>query len=260
MTNARRYLFLSVLLCLGTAAAWASSVVVNTSLSTSVTISSTGTVAISLPTAGVSTFAEGLDTSGGSDASDSNPANAADSTLATGSASGSATATTLTGSTTANVNLPDNFNGEAYSVGDTDLSGTFEISGIAGSVNVTFSASPSVNQSLDTTGPGGQSAYSNAIFSFSVQGVSPDPILYYLNEPSIGPAVFQSYGSPSALTDTLSLSTNTPYYFDFYLDAESDGVSMVPEPSSLSLVLTTVGLLAVLGRRLTRKPNPDGRG
>jgi|HubBroStandDraft_6_1064221.scaffolds.fasta_scaffold337027_2 hypothetical protein len=260
MTNARRYLFLSVLLCLGTTAAWASSVVVNTSLSTSVTISSSGTVVISLPV-GVSTFAEALDTSGGFDASASNPANAADSTLADASGAGSATGTTLTGSVTANVNLPDNFNGEAYSEGDSDLSGTFEITGAPGSVNVTFSASPSVSQSLDTTGPGGQSAYSYAIFTFTVEGVnSSNPILAYVNEPSIGPGVSQIYGSPSPLTDTESLSANTVYYFDASLDAESDGVSIVPEPSSLSLVLTAFGLLAVLGRRLTRKLRPDGRG
>ncbi len=259
MTNACRYLVLSALSCLVTTAAWASSVAVSTSLSTSLTISSTGTVGISLPV-DMSTFAEALDTSGGFDASASNPANAADSTLANASAAGSASASTLTGSVTANVNLPDDFIGEAYSVGDSDLSGTFEITGTTGSVNVTFSASPSVTQSLDTTGPAGQSAYSNAIFTFVVYGVnSSNPILAYVNEPSIGPGVFQSYGSPSPLTDTLSLSANTIYSFDASLDAESDGVS-TPEPSSVSLVLAAVGLLAVLGRRLTIKLRPDGRG
>jgi hypothetical protein len=152
MTSARRYLFLSVLLCLGTTAAWASSVVVNTSLSlTNLQISpTTGTLEILSPVT-VSVFAQAPSSSGTYDQESDIVNDAAASVNASAdlaNASGAGSASALTGSVTANVNLPDNFNGIAFdSEGDSVLSGTFEINGTSGSVNVTFGASLTVNRS-----------------------------------------------------------------------------------------------------------------
>jgi len=44
------------------------------------------------------------------------------------------------------------------------------------------------------------------------------------------------------------LEPDTPYSFVASLDAEADGVNITPEPSSLGMALTLVGLLTVLSR------------
>ena len=260
MTNVCRNLFLlSVVLCLGPTAAWASSVIVNTGLSlTELQISpATGTLDVLSPVT-VSTYAEALDSSGGFDDSASNPANAADSTLATASGAGSGSA--LTGSVTANINLPDSFNGFGSSTGQSSLSGSFQIISTSSSpIDVTLSAALSGSQFLQTTG-NGVLATSEIIFTLLLPDLSASPILALDNPLSIGPGSETNAPYSSTLTTSVSLSPNTDYSFVVSLDAESEGVSITPEPSSLSLVLTSVGLLAVLGRRLTSKRNPDRRG
>jgi hypothetical protein len=255
MTNAYRYLFLTVTVCLGPTAAWADAVVsTSLSLTNLQIIPNSGTLILS--PVSVSAFAQALDSLGGFSQSDDNPANAA-TTVA--SASGEASAAALTGSVTANVNLPGNFDGFANSEGQALLSGTFEITGTTSPVNVTFNALLSINQFLQTTG-GGQSASSETIFTLLLPDLSPDPILFFDNPLAIGPDQALSYGDSPTLTTSMTLDPNTPYSFVASLDGEvPNAVNITPEPSSLGLALTLVGLLAVFGR-LTRKPRPDGRG
>jgi hypothetical protein len=216
---------------------------------------STGTPDVFSVTA--TTFAQALDSSGGFSQSDDNPASAA-TTLA--NASGAASTSALTGSVTANIDLPDNFNGFASSEGDSVLSGMFDITGAATNpVNVTFNAFLTGSQLLETTGAG-QYATSEIIFTLLLTGPSTsNTILAYDNLLPIGPgsSLIVPYGS--TLSASMSLNPNTDYSFVASLDAESYGVSVIPEPSPVGLALTLVGLLAVLGR-LTKKPRLDGRG
>jgi hypothetical protein len=261
MTNAYRHFFLCVTVCLVPTVAWAD-VIVNTSLGlTELQIApSTGTLDILSPVTAL-TFAQALDSLGGSDAQTNSVDNAATSANAATSlanASGAASAPALTGSVAANVNLPGNFDGFANSTGQSSLSGKFEITGTNNPVDVTFNAFLSVNQFLQTTGAG-QSASSEIIFTLLLPDLGPNPVLALDNPLAIGPDQVLSYGASPTLTTSMSLQPNTPYSFVASLDAESNGVSVTPEPSSLALAFTLVGILAVLGR-LTTKPRPDGRG
>ena len=140
------------------------------------------------------------------------------------------------------------------------LSGMFEITGGTNPVDVTFNALLFVNQFLQTSG-GGQAASSETIFTLSLIGLSPDPLLFFDNPLAIGPNDTLSYSANPTLTASLSLLPDTPYSFIASLDAEANGVNVnvVPEPSSLGLTSAFVALLAVLGR-LTTKPRADGRG
>jgi hypothetical protein len=260
MTNAYRYLFLSVAVFLGPTAARAD-VIVNTQLDlTALQIApTTGTLDILSPLTAL-TFAQALDSLGGSDAqsnSVNDSATSANAATTLANAKGTASAPDLKGSVAANVNLPANFDGFANSTGQSSLSGTFEITGATGPVNVTFNAFLSINQFLETTGAG-QSATSETIFTLLLPDLSQNPILAFDNPLAIGPGQVLSYSNSPTLTTSMSLQPNTRYSFVASLDAESNGVSITPEPSSLGLALTLAGLLAVLGR-LT-KPRFDGRG
>jgi hypothetical protein len=268
----RILLILSVAMCVGSSAAWADSVTVNTSISLTglgLQISpDSGTLVFLSSPVPTTTFAQALDSTGGS-ASQSDPTSSS-ATTGLADASGTASATALTGTATANINLPDFFIGQASSTGQANLGqdptftmfGVFQINSAGGtpsSVNVTFSAPLAIDQFLQTSGFG-QFASSEAIFTLMSPDInSGSPILAYDNLLTIGPGQTLSNVTSPTLTTTQSLLSDTPYNFTASLDAESSGVSDVPEPSSLPLVLIAVGFSAVLGRRLTRKPRPDGR-
>jgi hypothetical protein len=251
MTNVYRFLFV---VCLGTTVAWAD-VIVNTKLGLTELqiVPTTGTLEILSPVTAF-TFAQALDSLGGSDAQsnsvqDSGTSANAATTLA--SASGAASATALTGNVTANVNLPDNFDGFANSAGQSSLSGMFEInSTTTNPVSVTFNAFLSVSQFMQTTGAG-QSATSETIFTLLLPDLSPNPALGFDNPLAIGPDDVLSYDASPTLTTSMSLQPNTPYSFYAELDAESNGVSGVPEPSSVWLLFTAFGLAVVLGHKKT---------
>src|ERR1700693_2116243 len=164
MTNVYRFLFV---VCLGTTVAWAD-VIVNTKLGLTELqiVPTTGTLEILSPVTAF-TFAQALDSLGGSDAQSNSvqdSATSANAATTLASASGAASATALTGnvtanvnlpanSVTANVNLPANFDGFANSAGQSSLSGMFEInSATTNPINVTFNAFLSVSQFMQTTG------------------------------------------------------------------------------------------------------------
>jgi hypothetical protein len=260
MTNAYRFLFVAV--CLGTTAAWAD-VIVNTQLGlTELQIApSTGTLEILSPVTAF-TFAQALDSLGGSDAQSNSvqdSATSANAATTLASASGAASATALTGNVTANVNLPANFDGFANSAGQSSLSGMFEInSATTNPINVTFNAFLSVSQFLQTTGAG-ESATSETIFTLLLPDFGQNPVLGFDNPLAIGPDDVMSYDTSPTLTTSMSLKPNTSYSFHAELDAESNGVSVVPEPSPVWLLFTAFGLATALGQ-LTRTPRPDRRG
>jgi hypothetical protein len=257
MTNVYRFLFLCVTLGLGPTAVRADSVIVNTSLGLTELQILPGTGTLNVFSVTASTFAQALDSLGGFSQSSANPASAA-TTLA--NASGAASTSALTGSVTANIDLPDNFNGFASSEGDSVLSGMLEITSTTTSpINVAFNAFLTGNQLLETTGAG-QFATSENTFTLSLTGpTSSNTILSYDNLLPIGPGSSLIAPYSSTLSTSLSLNPNTDYSFVASLDAESYGVSVTPEPSSLGLALALAGFLAVLGR-LTKKPRLDGRG
>jgi len=257
MPKVYRFFLLIVAVCLGPTAVWAD-VVVTTQLGLAqLQINpNTGTLMI-LPPVTASTFAQALDSNGDFSQSDDNPANAA---TAFANGSGAASVSDLTGSVSANINLPDGFDGFASSAGDAVLFGVFEISGTGSTdpVNVTFNASLSINQFLQTI-DFGQFASSETIFTLLLPDLSPDPVLFFDNPLTIGANDLLSYSDSPTLTTSMFLQPDTPYTFVASLDAESSGVNVTPEPSSLGLALTLLGLMAVLGR-LTKKSCPDKRG
>jgi hypothetical protein len=212
-------------------------------------IPDSGTLNILSPTTAF-VFGQALDSSGGFDQETNSVNDSATSTNASttvASASGAASAPALTGSVTANINLPNDFNGFANSEGQALLSGSFEITGTANPVNVTFNALLNIDQSLETTG-GGQSATSETTFTLLLPDLSGDPVLFSDVPNSIGPDSVTSTSTDPTLTTSMLLEPDTPYSFVASLDAEADGVNITPEPSSLGMALTLVGLLTVLSR------------
>ena len=164
-------------------------------------------------------------------------------------------------SASASVNLPNQFNGFASSEAQITGSGTFEVTGTA-PVSATFmvanpASSPGlggVSQSLFTNGTG-VSASSEAIFTLTIPLLQTAPVLAFDNLLTIGPNQSQSFSSSSALTsltNTLLLQPNTVYNYNVALDVETSGVS-TPEPASIALALTAIGLSVIFARRLRRR-------
>ena len=258
MRYAHGHLCLGVVLCLASAAAWADSVTVNTSLGLTdgAIFPATGTLNfLSLTT---STFAQALDSSGDSDSQSSPTSATAATTLA--SASGTASGSTGTGSVAANIGLPNSFTGFASSAGDSVLSGAFEITGSTNPVSVDFSVYFSGSQYLETSG-NGQFASSEVIFSLRLPDYSSTPILFSDSLLTTGPNSVLSSGAISPLTTSIYLFPNTDYSFAASLDAESGGSTIpptptqtpTPEPSPIVLLLTAAGLWAAFGKWFTSK-------
>jgi hypothetical protein len=211
---------------------------------------STGTVQLLV---NASAFGEVFDSLGGSDFGfDPGPVTAS-ATAATALANwaGSASAPALTASSSSGVNIPDGLPAEAGTVpGGTygDLQGTLDIVASGGGNNpvmVNFGAALTGNQTL-VTDADGVSATSEVIFNLVVGNTTE----LFLDSPlGIGPSAFLSNPISSNFTHTDTLLTNTPYFFDAQVDAESNGVN-VPEPASVLLL----GTLCVffLARRLRR--------
>jgi hypothetical protein len=179
----------------------------------------------------------------------STPASA---TTAFAAASASASALTLTASSASSVNIPGVMPFFASSTGQGGLGGDFGGTGLfeildtsnptPSPVDVTFSATLSGMQSLNTDGSG-VFATSEIIFNLLLPDLGAVPIS--LDNPlSIGPS--SSLDSPysNTLMGTVSMLTNTDYTLIAEVDAESSGLNSVPEPSFL--FHTEVGIFAIL--------------
>jgi hypothetical protein len=144
--------------------------------------------------------------------------------LATGS--GTSSMSPLAGSSGATGWIPLNTVGFDTSTGRASANGVFEITGVSGPVNVTFSTEITGNLTLSSN-PYGVYGEGENVFSLSLIGNSiPNgtPILFHDQILSIGPNQSQSGSfSDLLLKTTMSLMPNTPYN----LWVESDSEAMV---------------------------------
>ncbi len=157
----------------------------------------------------------------------------------------------LTASATSGVNIPGlNANAATNPNANAQLSGTFEIVDTTNTgtvpVSVLFSAALATNQSLSTDLQG-ISASSEVTFQFSLPDIPAVPFLSYDNLLTIGPGQSESTTASPTLSGSTTLLTNTPYSFFLETDSESSGVdSVIPEPSSLFLVIAGLALVAAI--------------
>jgi RHS repeat-associated protein len=164
--------------------------------------------------------------------------------LATGT--GSASASSLTGSSGATGFVPGTTAGFDTSAGRASINGEFEIIGASGAVNVTFSTviSGELNLSSDAYGVSGQG---ETDFALSVDG---NPVLFNDQILTIGPDQTQSGTVSETLTASMTLTADTPYFFVGEADAETDvvnsSVPAVPEPAEVSLVVEGLAILAFI--------------
>lgn len=228
-------------------------VIVSTSLTLNgLTISpASGSLNIISPVT-ASAFATAQDSLGGFDqqfntVNDSTTSATATTGLANASASASAPALTAGGNSA--VNIPE-ITASASSGGNGgpgSLIGSFEITGTIGTVIVRLSAPITAHQSLLTNG-GGVSATSSVTFDLLLPDISGSPELFYTNSPTIGPNSNVVSNYSNTLSTSVMLQADTPYQFIADVDAESSGLSIVPEPSLDALTALVFAIVLVLRR------------
>ena len=210
-----------------------------------------------LPGVLASASAQAQDSLGGNDAQSNtftDAAASANALTALANANAASSAMGLTASATSGVNIPQitafassGANGAPFG----SLFGQFEIVGTTGPVAVQLRALLDYTQSLSTTG-GGVSASSEDIFNLLLPEVSGSPVLFFDNLLTIGPNDSMSAMGTRTLSAFVTLDPGTTYNFIAEVDSESSGLSQVPEPSSLFLVLTAFVFSALLFARRER--------
>jgi len=154
-----------------------------------------------------------------------------------------------TGSVGGGMNLSNAVSGGAEAI--SMLHVPFEIEGVTGPVSVSFSATLTGSQSLDTTG-GGRNASSDLSFGAKVNGNS---VLAFENLLQIGPNTSASYSINQTLTGSLTLDGDTPYNLNERLVYQ--GLGNVPEPSFFIFLGTGLGGIflarSIRGRSSTMK-------
>jgi hypothetical protein len=212
-----------------------------------------------LPGFFASVFAQAQDSLGGSDQqfnSVPDGATSASAMTSLANASGTALFPQLNASSASGVDIPNitAFASSAANGGPFgSLFGQFEIMGAPGPVSVQFTALLNYSQLVLTTGAG-VSASSEVIFNLLLPDVSDSPILFLDNPLSIGPNAFQLAAATPTRSNSVTLQPGTPYTLILGTDAESSGVSTVPEPSTAPLLSTGLVLCVLLtGRKCRRK-------
>jgi hypothetical protein len=221
---------------------------------------SSGSVQLALT---ASAFGQVFDSLGGFDFGfDPGPVTASTSAATTlASWAGAADSTIDTAGSSSGVSIPGDLVANAGTVpGGTygDLQGTLEIvdgSGLANPVTVDFLAALNGSQSL-TTDADGVLATSEVTFNLVIccapGSNTPTTELFYDSPLQIGPSSFLFDPISTTLTGSDTLLTNTSYFFDAQVDAESFGMN-VPEPSSVWL-LGTVCLIFLACRLWRARP------
>jgi hypothetical protein len=174
-------------------------------------------------------FAQAQDSLGGLDANSSSGIFAL-TTAATSLADGAGLGFEGIGVAASDVNIP-NIAASASSVGQGQFSGELEIVGTTGNVSVQFSAPLLVDQFLSTSVEG-LSASSEVVLNVSSPDInSGNPFLFYDNPITIGPNTSQAFSDTPTLADTETLVAHKKYLLTFSVDAESSGLSALPETS-----------------------------
>lgn len=267
MSSTTTSVALAFALCLYPAAVRAD-VIVSTgiSLNNLQILPATGSLVV-LPGVLASASAQAQDSLGGNDAHSNtviDDATSANAVTALANANAAASAMALTASAVSGVTIPQitafassGANGAPFG----SLFGQFEIVGTTGPVSVQLKALLDYTQSLSTTG-GGISASSEVIFNVLLPDVNGSPVLFFDNLLTIGPHDSMSTMGTPALSAFVTLDPGTTYNFIAEVDSESSGLSQVPEPSSLFLVLTAFvfsALLFALSERGRRGSGPAVR-
>jgi hypothetical protein len=262
MASINKSVILTFALCFYPAAARAD-VVVTTAISLNQLqiLPASGSLVI-LPGVLASASAQAQDSLGGNDAQSNtvtDDATSAGAATALANANAAASALTLTANAASGVNIPQitafassGANGAPFG----SLFGQFEIVGTTGPVLVQLQALLDYNQSLSTTGAG-LSASSEVIFNLLLPDLNA-PVLFFDNLLTIGPNDSQATAGSPTLSASLLLDPNTIYTFIAEVDSESSGLSQVPEPSSLFLLLIGFVFAALLFERRERGRRGSG--
>lgn len=148
----------------------------------------------------------------------------------------------LTTPGSSSVNLPGS-NNQADSTGRGSLFTTFTVTGGTGDVNVMLSMDIDGSQDGFTDNSG---SFMNEIVA--VLELDGDPKLFYDNIIHGGPGSNTTIGVNQTLSNTLTLSYDTPYFIFIEADSESNAMN-VPEPGTLVLMLAGLGMLAGVATR-----------
>jgi hypothetical protein len=200
--------------------------------------------------------------------SDSENDTAASATVATAlaAATGEVSALELTASASSMVNISavNAFAGTNDGPIGGGLLGFFQITDKTGNenpVNVTFSATLNIKQSLKTD-LYGLNATSEVTFSLLLPDIDSNPFLFLDNPLQIGSGNSFSSTSSPMLTGTAAMMTNTPYFLFVQTDAESTGLNSTPEPSYFppaAILCACIGFLSGRHRRGSRFHNGPGK-
>jgi hypothetical protein len=152
----------------------------------------------------------------------------------------------VTGAAASSVNIPGNITGAAESLGRGTLINDFMITGGTGPVNVDFSVNLAGLLRV-LTDEFGVLAETEVIYGLELDG---EKLLFFNDRLSIGSSLAITRPVNQSLAATKTLAFDTPYSLFLEIDSESRALN-IPEPPTLALLLTSLGLFRLKHRRKT---------
>lgn len=148
----------------------------------------------------------------------------------------------LSGSASGQVDIPTFTTAQALGVARGAMYNSFKIIGGIGTIDVTFTVDIA-GALLAMTGPTGVLAQIETIFALSLDGT---PILFRSDFLSVGTNDSASSSFAVTLSATVPLTAGgDEHTLYFEVDSEPQGITSVPEASSLVLLLPALGVLAL---------------